>query len=112
MEKIIANVKNFIIKIRSSDERTRKKWLYIFTAGAMVIVLAIWLLYARFSFGLFTAPEPAITGQQTGFFAVFKTGLKSTYETIQRRTANTFNFLKNKAQEETIIELTPPAENN
>ncbi len=38
-------VKNFFVKIRNSDEATKKKWLWIFTPVIMVIVVVCWLLY-------------------------------------------------------------------
>lgn len=39
------NEKNFLERIRSADDRTKKRWMIIFTVISMIVVIYVWLAY-------------------------------------------------------------------
>ena len=65
-------MKLLIEKIQNSSEQTKKRWLFIFSAVSMIIIISLWLVYLNYSLGEIAKDEQT----EIGFFKVFQTGLK------------------------------------
>jgi len=75
-------VKNFIEKIQNSDERTKRKWLVICSAVAMVVIVAFWVFYIK---SIFEIPQPIQAETQAsgpGFWDIFKNGASIVFNSI------------------------------
>ncbi|MEK7634670.1 MAG: hypothetical protein AAB396_02210 [Patescibacteria group bacterium] len=72
-------LKNKLKQIQESDEATKKKWLIIMTAVAMIIVISLWLVYINYSIKSVNDEAVAIKTEklesETDFLEVFKKGL-------------------------------------
>lgn len=66
--------KNFIKNLQDSDDLTKKKWLVIFTAFTMVVVLAFWSVY--FSYRIKDVNALEAQSASPSFSEVFNAGLK------------------------------------
>ncbi|MDP3999804.1 MAG: hypothetical protein Q8P76_04445 [bacterium] len=65
---------NFIQNLQDADEPTRKKWLIIFTAITMVIVIAFWSVYISYRIQDVNALEAQ--KDSPSFSEIFNSGLK------------------------------------
>ena len=65
----------FIKKIQHSDEATKKRWLIVSSAIAMILVISLWLVYINWTI---KAVGDNVEKQELepGFWQIFKTGLK------------------------------------
>lgn len=80
-------MKNFLEKLQSADEATKKRWMVLTVAVIMALVIYVWLAYfnnliAGFSSGqaqsvASSAAEPASSGS---FLETAKNGLASLYQ--------------------------------
>ncbi|KKQ21789.1 hypothetical protein A2999_01360 [Candidatus Wolfebacteria bacterium RIFCSPLOWO2_01_FULL_38_11] len=68
-------MKLLIEKIQNSSEQTKKRWLFIFSAVSMIIIISLWLVYLNYSLGK-TSEIAKDEQTEIGFFKVFQTGLK------------------------------------
>jgi hypothetical protein len=70
---MLQKIQNFLKELREKDEPVKKRWLIIFSAGAMVIVIGLWSLYFNVTIQNFNEPKQQV--QKTGFWEIFKNGL-------------------------------------
>lgn len=88
--------KNFILKIRNSDDATKKLWLVVLSGATMAIVIALWVVYQNLSIAKVDYPkspevkEIAVATKNNesdgpGFFAIFGAGLKNIYDQIKAK---------------------------
>ena len=82
--------KNFIKNLQNSDDLTKKKWLVIFTAITMAVVIAFWSVYISFRIKDVNALE--VQNTSPSFSEVFNAGLKilgaETYSKFQALIGN------------------------
>jgi hypothetical protein len=98
------NLKNFIQNLQTAGESRKKRWLFILSGAAMILVISVWALYInRTIVNLGTAES---TKQQTAtknasesFWQVFSTGIKTIADQIK-------NLIK--TSREIIIEENSP----
>ncbi|MDP3015351.1 MAG: hypothetical protein Q8N28_03020 [bacterium] len=65
----------FIGKIQNSDEATKKRWLIVSSAIAMVLVISLWLVYINWTIKA-VGDNVGKQDMEPGFWQIFKTGLK------------------------------------
>ncbi|HEY4525630.1 MAG TPA: hypothetical protein VJL32_00845 [Candidatus Paceibacterota bacterium] len=63
---------NFLERIRTSDDQTKKRWLVGVSAVIMLVIVWVWLGYFN---SLFMSPDASASPEQGGFS--FWTSLKS-----------------------------------
>lgn len=90
--------KNFIEKLRSSDESVKIRWLIGLSAVAMIVVVSFWLVYLNYS--IKTAGDSENQKSEIGFWRIFKTGLKVAGDSIK---SNIKNFTSKISGERTVI---------
>lgn len=72
--------KKLLERVRDSDQRTKKKYVVVFSAVAMVIVVAFWIIYIN------TIIQPAESpSRESKFWPVFKNGLRITYYSLKNK---------------------------
>lgn len=100
------SVRNFIVKVRNSDETTKKFWVVLFSVISMFFVVSIWLAYINVtiarvpgpsklttndpSFAKATEGKQAMDGQELekpGFFSIFAAGTKIIFDSLKARLA-------------------------
>ena len=64
-------------QIQESNEATKKKWLIIMTAVAIIIIISLWLVYINYSIKSVNNGSMAVEAEksETGFLEIFKKGL-------------------------------------
>lgn len=71
----------FIGKIQHSDEATKKRWLIVSSAIAMILVISLWLVYINWTIKS-VGDNVEKQNLEPGFWQIFKTGLNITSESI------------------------------
>ena len=90
-------LKDKLYKIRESDETTKKHWLITLSAVSMVVIVALWLFYMNsFVVKDINDQTQETVSMNTGFWPIFKTGLKVTGENIGGKIKNLLNSISNK----------------
>ena len=90
-------LKDKLYKIRESDETTKKHWLITLSAVSMVVIVALWLFYMNsFVVKDINDQTQETVSMNTGFWPIFKTGLKVTSENIGGKIKNLLNSASNK----------------
>jgi hypothetical protein len=64
----------FFKKLRGSDEKNKKRWLWIFVSSSAVIIILIWVIYISHNLKNVAIPSTEI-GQKSSFWQIFKNGL-------------------------------------
>ena len=78
---------NFLEKLQSSDEKTKRRWLIGLTAIAMVGVVYVWLAYFNNLVAGFNAPPPEISQREASFsfLATLKKGAAVIYDVFSEK---------------------------
>jgi len=80
------NLKKWLKNIQDSDELVKKRWLIVFSALSMILVIGLWLIYMNWAINSF-GNEIQKQDSGIGFWQVFKTGLnlfiRSVWEVIK-----------------------------
>ncbi|MBT9170622.1 MAG: hypothetical protein DDT18_00966 [Actinobacteria bacterium] len=69
------SLKKYLKKIQHSDEATKKRWLIVSSAIAMILVISLWLVYISWTIKS-VGDNIEKQGSEPGFWQIFKTGLK------------------------------------
>lgn len=78
---------NFLEKLQSSDERTKRRWLVGLTAVVMVGVIYVWLAYFNNLVAGFEEPSPELNQREEGFtfLETLKKGAAVIYDAFSQR---------------------------
>jgi len=68
-------IREFLEKIQNSSESTKRRYLIVFTAISMVLIVGLWLIYTN-SMIQYTNQQLANQNSETKFWQIFKNGLK------------------------------------
>ncbi len=83
----------FIEKIRESDQRTKLKWLIIFSSISMVFVVAIWIAALRVITSNIEHPNiPVVASVESGVSLGKK--ISNVLSELKQRTSTAFSELK------------------
>lgn len=77
-------MKNFLEKLQSSDESTKRRWMFGSTVIVMVIVVYVWLAYFNNLVGSFNEQQPAAPEAGFTFWQTMKGGMAVIYQTFVR----------------------------
>lgn len=81
------NLKNFIQNLQTAGESRKKRWLFILSGVAMILVISVWALYInRTIVNLGTAESterPTAETASEPFWQVFSTGIKTITDQIK-----------------------------
>jgi hypothetical protein len=97
----------FIARIRASDEKTKWKWLVIFTSLSTIIVITIWIIALRgikADIEQVASPPPAVTVEEPSLLEK----LQSVAREIGKRTSIAVQTIRSKIKGKSIV-LTPEA---
>lgn len=80
-------IKNWLIKIQNSDEKTKRRYLMITSAITMILIISLWLIYLK---STISGVNQEIVNQtsNTQFWQVFKNGLNITGQSIKENIQN------------------------
>jgi len=81
---ILKKISAFFKNLQQKPEEVRRRWLWIFVIGVMVIVAGFWSLSTVKNLQIASSsptPEEKVQGK-TGFVAVFGIGLKSIFRNL------------------------------
>ncbi len=95
------SVRNFVAKVRNSDESTKRFWVFLCSGISMLFVVALWMAYANINIASVPGPNgkqlTTTQGQQLtndqqeidkpGFFAIFGAGTKIIFDALKERLA-------------------------
>ena len=76
-------MKEFLKKIQTSDERIKRRWLFLFSGISMLAVVFLWTKYFNSIVGPINAPEQKNeeVSQSFPFWGTFRAGLGVVSET-------------------------------
>lgn len=96
------SIKNFIIRLQSSDESVKKRWLIAVSVITMIFVIGCWLIYLNYTIEKIGVVENEIA-DSTSFRQVFKTGLVITGQSIKNVTKNLISDIMDKIKSKNTI---------
>ena len=82
------NLKIFIQNLQAAEENKKKRWLFILSSAAMILVISAWLVYVNktiVNLGALESTEPPTAPKTTeeSFWQVFSTGIKTITDQIK-----------------------------
>jgi hypothetical protein len=76
---------NFLAKLQSTDESTKKKWLILITVVSMMIVVSVWLKYFN-NLVIGVNNNPTVDGGSGfSFFETMKEGTAFLYDSLAQK---------------------------
>lgn len=101
----------FITKIQSSDEKTKKRWLIIFSSIASLVVLGVWVVNLSLIFGSKDTTENTQTSLQepSGISTSWNTFTSSVYsasQSFREALGESFTSLKTGLSQPREVEIT------
>ena len=66
---------HFLEKLQSSDESTKRRWMFGSAVVIMIVVVYVWFAYFNTLVAGFSAPAPAATEGGFSFFGSMENGL-------------------------------------
>lgn len=74
---MLKNLIKFIRELQVSDERRKKRWLFVLSAAAMILITICWLIYLnKVVLDLGAKTEITATNSSSSFWRTFLLGLK------------------------------------
>ncbi len=71
--------KNFLEKLQTSDERTKRRWVFGGSFVFMIVLAYIWLMYFNSLTSNIASPAAPVSGNQFTFFDTMKNGAATIY---------------------------------
>jgi len=75
-------IKNFIVKLQNSNEKTKKRWLIGLSAAAMFLIVMLWIVYLDFISDRIGRPEQEAPSE-ISFWQVLKVGIERAVDSIK-----------------------------
>lgn len=91
------NLKKFIKNLQAADEARKKRWLFVLSAVAMIVVVGVWGLYIKKSIPSLGVSEAIKESSKESSWQVFQKGLETIISQIK-------NLIKTGRE----ISITPP----
>lgn len=106
LKKILQKFKTFLIKLRNSDEPTKRRWVIFLASAAALLVIFVWVKYFRATLPQLTplSEEPPLPQEESFFWETMKNGFKAIFNDA-KEIINQFKELNQRVQtpNETII---------
>ncbi len=83
-------IKNWLIIIQNSDEKTKRRYLVVASAVAMIFIIGLWLIYLKSTIQN-ANQETAGQTPNTQFWQIFKNGLNITGSSIKQNIQDTIS---------------------
>lgn len=100
------SIRNFVAKVRNSDDTTKKFWVVLCSIITMFFVVSLWLAYVNVSIARIPGPTTTKAGltydlrpttndkqlqdeelENPGFFSIFAAGTKIIFDALKERLA-------------------------
>ncbi|MDO8466981.1 MAG: hypothetical protein Q7S83_02460 [bacterium] len=94
------SLRNFVAKVRNSDDTTKKFWVLLCSVISMFFVVSLWLAYINVSIARIPGPTSSrsLAGvsapveveeelENPGFFSIFAAGTKIIFDALKERLA-------------------------
>jgi len=89
-------IEKFIAKIQNSGERTKRRWMILFSVAAVMVIAAFWIFFTAPIFQNFsTAPNVAVA-DEPGFWQIFKNGMSVFFDSATKSLKNIFSQITEK----------------
>lgn len=92
-----SSIHNFIKRLQNAEENVRRRWLYVLTGSAIVIVISLWVVYINFTTGEASGVAAAENEKKLeNFWALesFAAGTKVIYTQLTAVSSKTFAYIK------------------
>ncbi len=95
----------FIKELRESDERTKRRWLFLVSGVSMAVIVFFWIKYFALLVGPASQPQPEEqnSGQSFAFWETFKAGLGM----ISENAGKTLNSIMNTVRQPKSYDIVP-----
>ncbi len=92
MAGFLIKTREFLRKVRRSDDREKKRWMIFFSAIGIIAVVALWMAYLNITLPRSSADEtsavPKEVGMSPSFFKTLGTGWESVWKSIENNANN------------------------
>lgn len=106
---MIRAITYFFLELQKSDQETKKRWLAILTAGAMLIIIILWSMYINFTVKSLGNQEAR--NAQSDFSATFQSGSMILLKEIGTKLNELVHRLQSLAATTNSITIQPAAVN-
>lgn len=96
-------MRHHINRIRQSDQSTKRKWLIGLSSSAILIIIALWIIYMR-AFVFTGSDQNSKEDVRIGFWPVFKQGLTITGSSVRHAFNNIVSDMPAMGRRTTTIE--------
>ncbi len=100
------SIHTFITDLQNSDDRTKVKWLVIFTVATLAVIVGLWLLLTP-SQTATNSTELVRTEDQPTFLQKIGISFGNSVDYLRRKTANALYFFQQKFSKTNTIEIKP-----
>lgn len=87
MAGFLIKIREFLRRVRRSDDREKKRWMIFFSAIGIVAVVALWMAYLNVTLPKSSAGETSATPEEIGtspsFFKILGMGWESVWNSIE-----------------------------
>ncbi len=89
-------IKKFIARIQNSEEKTKRRWMVLFSVTAVMVIAAFWIFFtAPFFQDSLVAPS-VIAVDEPGFWQILKNGTSVVFDSIAENFKNIFSRITEK----------------
>lgn len=107
-------MRNWLEKVRNSDEAAKERWLYALTAGSTFIVVLLWLGYMSLRIPEVAPPSGAkqvAVAPKPKTASIFMAGFHAVTNDVGSRLSRGIERLKNAVGGSNVILITPEPKN-
>ncbi|TRZ64659.1 MAG: hypothetical protein D4Q79_01085 [Spirochaetia bacterium] len=89
-------IERFIARIQNSEERTKRRWMILFSVAAIMAIAAFWIFFTVSVFRGPSAAPSAAVADEPGFWQILKNGTSVVFDSAAENFKNIFSRITEK----------------
>ena len=93
-------IKRFIARVQNSEERTKRRWMILFSVAAVMAIIAFWIFFTIPVFQISSVSSSVAVADEPGFWQILKNGIFVVFDSTFENFKSIFSRI---TEEKTII---------
>jgi len=89
-------IEKFIARIQNSGERTKRRWMILFSVAAIMAITAFWIFFTMSAFRVPSLVPSVAVADEPGFWQIFKNGMSVVFDSATESLKNIFSRITEK----------------
>lgn len=89
-------IERFIARIQNSGERTKRRWMILFSVAAVMVIAAFWIFFTAPISQNFSAAPSVAGADEPGFWRILKNGTSMVFNSAAENLKNIFSRITEK----------------